>query len=132
MAKHKIAGIDKDEYNISATEYSKSVIFTWLATGFIYSIITGTLISLSTLLIFMPGIFIISFASIPFFILKIKKHKSITAMNDRDGALMILGKEKPNPLKDVPTLIFYTITSILGFVFPVIAAIVFIRVMHQL
>ncbi len=130
--KKKVAGVDADEYNMSATSYSKSVIFWWLTAGLIYSIITGTFVSLSTVLLFLPGIFVISFASIPFFLLKLRKIKSIHAMNDRDGALMMLGQEKPGALHDVPKLVFFTITSAAGFLFPIVAAIVFIRIMHQL
>lgn len=128
----QVAGLDQEVYDKSAAEYSKGVIFTWLVAGVIYSLIAGTFISLSTVLLFLPGIFVISFASIPFFLLKVKKHKSIQSMNERDGAMLMLTGERTSPVKDVPKLIFYTVTSIIGFLFPIIAAIVFIRVMNQL
>lgn len=128
----QIAGLDQEEYDQSASEYSKGVIFTWLAAGVIYSIISGTTFELSTALLFLPGIFVISFASIPFFLLKVKKHKAINFMNERDTIFIMATGEKEKSIKDVPKLIFFTITSIVGFLFPVIAAIVFIRVMNQL
>lgn len=140
MAKNKtnnkddgqVAGLDQETYDKSASEYSKGVIFTWLVAGVIYSLIAGTFMSWSTVLLFMPGIFVISFASIPFFLLKVKKFKTITAMNERDGAMLMLTGKRSNQLKDTPTLLFYTITSVVGFLFPIVAAIVFIRVMNGL
>lgn len=128
----QIAGLDQATYDKSASEYSKGVIFAWLVTGVIYSAIAGTLMSWSTVLLFLPGIFVISFASIPFFLLKVKKFKTITAMNERDGVAMLMTGRRNNALKDVPTLLFFTITSVLGFLFPIVAAIVFVRVMNGL
>lgn len=128
----QVAGLDQDTYDKSASEYSKGVIFTWLVAGVIYSLIAGTFVSWSTVLLFIPGIFVISFASIPFFLLKVKKFKTITAMNERDGAMLLMTGKRSKQLKDVPTLIFFTLTSVVGFLFPIVAAIVFIRVMNGL
>lgn len=128
----KIAGLDQEVYHQSASEYSKGVIFTWLATGVVYSIVSGTFFELSTILLFLPGVFVISFASIPFFFLRVKKNKAINFMNERDTIFIMATGEKEKSSKDVPKLIFFTITSIVDFLFPAIAAIVFIRVMNQL
>lgn len=128
----QIAGLDQEVYDQSASDYSKGVIFTWLVAGVIYSVISGTFFELSTVLLFLPGIFIISFASIPFFLLKVKKYKAINLMNERDTIFIMATGEKEKSAKDVPKLIFFTITSIIGFLFPAIAAIIFIRIMNQL
>lgn len=128
----KVMGLAPGEYDKSAGEYSKGVIFSWLIAGVIYSIIVGKLVSLSTFLLFMPGIFVISIASMPFFYLKVRKHKSINAMNENEGVMLFATGKRPNAVKSVPTLLFFTITSIVGFLFPIVTAIIFVRIMNHL
>jgi CheY-like chemotaxis protein len=128
----EVMGLAPGEYDKSAGEYSKGVIFSWLVAGVIYSIIVGKLISLSTFLLFMPGIFVISIATIPFFYLKVRKHKSINAMNENESVMLFATGKRPSAAKSVPTLLFFTVTSIVGFLLPIVAAITFVRIMNHL
>src|SRR5688572_29076118 len=48
-----------------ATRESKSKIMLWLLAGWIYNLVEGVLFSLSSLLLFVPRIFIASLAAIP-------------------------------------------------------------------
>lgn len=57
----------KDEYNNLATSHSKANIFGWIIGGVVYSYFYGSLVSLTTGLLILPGIFIASLASIPTF-----------------------------------------------------------------
>ena len=59
----------------------------------------------------------------PLFYLKVKKIKAIQAMNDRDGIAVLTGGKKTNPIKDVPQLMFYTLSSVLDFLFPIVTAV---------
>jgi len=116
----QIAGISKSDYNQSAKEYSKNQIMLWLVAGVVYSIYAGSLISVTTILLFLPGIFIISLASIPFFLLRIKKVKTIQSMSGT------------NTSSQIPTLIFFTITSIIGFLFPIASSVLFVYLLNGL
>jgi len=66
--------MDKN-YQIQASGFSKNSIFVGIAAGIIFNIITKNLFSLSSLLLILPGIFIISFLSMPAFLLKLKLRK---------------------------------------------------------
>ena len=57
------------EYDAAASQYSRNAIFLWCASGVVYIWLSNDhrLLSLVTLLLFLPGIFLASFASIPFF-----------------------------------------------------------------
>lgn len=116
----QIAGLDEATYNESGSSYSKSQITWWLITGIIYSIYTGSLISFTTILLFFPGIFIISLTSIPFFLLRIKKVKTIQSMGST------------NSISQIPILLFFTITSIVGFLFPIVSSILFVHLVGEL
>lgn len=74
-------GLDEAKYNQMASSYSKANIFLWLISGIIYNIYQSNLVSFSTLLLIIPGIFIISFASIPTFWVEVKKHQIIPITN---------------------------------------------------
>src|SRR5680860_652693 len=75
--KNTISGVDKAKYSQMASSHSKANIFLWLISGIIYNIYQSNLVSLSTIFLIIPGIFIISFASIPTFWVEIKKHQII-------------------------------------------------------
>lgn len=107
--KDKIAGLDQETYDHFASEYSKGAIFAWLAAGIIYSIVIGEVFSLPTLLLIFPGVFVISIASIPFFLLKTKRFESAGATRAQ-----------------------FVITRILDVTFPIVAAIIFVRIAHGL
>lgn len=77
-----IWGLDKARYNQKASSHSKANIFLWLISGFAYNIYQSNLVSFSTLLLIIPGIFIISFASIPTFWVEVKKHQIVPKTNN--------------------------------------------------
>ncbi len=80
--KNTIWGLDKTKYNQTASSHSKSNIFLWLISGVIYNIYHSNLVSFSTLLLIIPGIFIISFASILTFWVEVKKHQIVPKTNN--------------------------------------------------
>lgn len=92
---------------------------------------TGNLVSLSSILLVFPGIFIISIAAIPLFYLKVKKVQAIQGMNERDSLLLFTGGKRRKPIKDVPQLVFYTLASILDFLFPIATAILAMRLLNN-
>jgi len=77
-----------ENYQIQASKFSKDSIFYVVLAGLIFNIITKNLFTLSSLLLILPGIFIISFASMPAFLLEIKLRK----ISPASGKLsMVLG-----------------------------------------
>lgn len=125
----QIAGLNESDYNQSASAYSKSQITWWLIAGVVYSIYQGSVFSVTTILLFLPGIFIISLASIPFFLLRIKKIKAIEALDSKASSeRMATGKS--NNAAQVPVLIFYTFTSLVGLIFPIISAVAFVYILN--
>lgn len=109
-----IWGLDKEKYNQMASSYSKTNIFLWLISGIIYNIYQSNLISLSTLLLILPGIFIISFASIPTFWVEIKKHQIIPAT------------------ENIFILIFFTAWYLIDSVYPILLSIGFILLIEYI
>lgn len=122
----KILGLSEGEYSAQALKYSKGIIILWLVTGLVYNLMTGNLVSLSSVLLVLPGTLIVSLASIPFFLLSIKKDKTIRAMEERERTLRLIGK-RPERKKDVPAMLLFTLVTIAELTFPIIAAIVFLR-----
>jgi len=110
----KIMGIDKKQYNQMASSHSKANIFLWIISGLIYNTFSKNLISFSTLLLIIPGIFIISFASMLTFFVEIKKHQII-----------------PNT-KNVFILSLFTIWYFIDLVFPIALSISYILLINYL
>lgn len=73
-----ILGLSKEEYKHKSTQHSKGAILIWLVAGLIYNIYQGQILSLSSLLLFFPGIFIASFASIVTFYGNVKKEQILS------------------------------------------------------
>lgn len=103
-----IWGLDKEKYNQMASSHSKANIFLWLIAGIVYNIYQSNLISISTLLVVIPGIFIISFASIPTFWIEVKKHQIVPAT------------------KNILVLILFTIWYLVNLIYPVLLSIGYI------
>ncbi len=120
---NQVLGMSHQEYDQSASAYSKGVITFWLIAGLAFNLLTGNFISLSSALLVFPGIFVISIASMPLFYLKVKKVRAIQAMNERDNILILGSGKRAKPIKDVPQLMFYTLTSALDFLFPIATAV---------
>lgn len=61
-------------YDKQASEHSKNAIFVWIVIGIIWAFIDKNINMLSVLgfLLFIPGIFIASFASMPLFLIRNK------------------------------------------------------------
>jgi hypothetical protein len=78
----KIMGLDKARYDQKAASHSKANIFLWLIAGIVCNLYHSNLFSLSTLLFIMPGMFVISFASILTFFVNTKKHQTVPGTNN--------------------------------------------------
>jgi len=109
-----IWGIDKKKYNQMASSHSKANIFLWLIAGIVYNIYQSNLISISTLLVIIPGIFIISFASIPTFWVEVKKRQIVPAT------------------KNIFVLILFTIWSLVDLIYPVLLSIGYILLVEYI
>jgi len=109
-----IWGIDKAKYNQMASSHSKANIFLWLISGIVYNIYQSNLVSLSTIFLIIPGIFIISYASIPTFWVEVKKHQIVPNTNN------------------VFVLILFTIWYLIDLVYPVILSIGYILLIEYI
>lgn len=108
----KIWGLDKNVYNQLASRHSKADIFFWLLGGLIYNYFNHNLVSISSALLILPGIFIASFAGIPAFWVNVKKLQII-----------------PNT-KNIFVLIGFSIWYLIDFVYPILLSIVFIKIVN--
>lgn len=99
-----------------ATDESKNAIFLWLLAGWIYNFVEGHVFSLSSGLLFMPGIFLASLAAIPGALLNATKLRRVTEMKYGRG--------------NVFELFGWTIWSVVGFVYVPILAILFARLIN--
>lgn len=105
----KMWGLAPEEYNRLASSHSKADIFLWLAGGLIYNFFHGNLISLSSALVILPGIFIASFASIPTFWVNVKKMQILPKTNN------------------IFVLAGFTIWYVIDLIFPILLSILFIK-----
>jgi hypothetical protein len=63
----KVLGVTQEKYNTMAHSHSKAAITLWLLGGFGFIFYQGSIVSLATILLLLPGIFIISiFSALPF------------------------------------------------------------------
>lgn len=65
-------------WNAFATDESANAIILWLLAGSIYNFVAGHLLSISSLLLFVPGIFLASLAAIPGALLNAIKVQRLT------------------------------------------------------
>lgn len=110
----QIWGFNKDTYNKLASRHSKSDIFLWLVGGLVYNFFQGDLLSISSGLLIIPGIFIASFAGIPAFWVNIKKIQILPKTNN---ILVLLG---------------FTVWYIIDIAYPVLLSVLFIKVVNFL
>lgn len=108
----QIWGLDKDTYNKLASKHSKSDISLWLIGGFAYNFFQGDLISISSALLVIPGIFIASFAGIPAFWVHIKKTQILPKTNN---VFVLLG---------------FTVWYLVDLAYPVLLSILFVDVIN--
>lgn len=107
-------GLNEAKYNQMASSHSKVNIFLWLTAGIIYNVYQSNIVSLSTLLLIIPGIFIISLASIPTFWVEVKKHQIVPAT------------------KNIFILILSTIWYLVDLVYPVLLGIGYILLIEYI
>lgn len=75
-----IFGMSEREYNYQASLTCKLVIAVWLITGGVYALITGRLLSLPTLALFLPGIFVAALAALVSFAVYCKSVQAVDAL----------------------------------------------------
>jgi len=109
-----IMGMEKQEYNRKASAHTKANIFLWFIAGIIFNVYKGNLFSISTLLLIIPGIFIISFASIISFFVDVKKHQIVPGTNN------------------VFILLLFTLWHLIDIVYPIVLSIGYIMLMEYL
>jgi len=68
-------GLDDAIYRQRATAAAKAAVFLWLLGGFIYNAYHGHLISLSSALLFFPGIFVAGLLALPVFLVDLYKER---------------------------------------------------------
>lgn len=107
-------GLPKDSYNKMVHSHSKANIFLWIIGGVVYSLINNSLFSLATILLFIPGIFILSFASIPTFWIDLKKKQMVSKTNN------------------ILVLVVFTVWAVIDLVYPIILSILFIKVVNYI
>jgi hypothetical protein len=92
VSRRSILGLSPGEYDAAASQYSKNAIFLWCASGLIYIWLSSDhqLLSLVTVLLFLPGIFVASFASIPFFFVSTKLKARVALVQARPAARAVL------------------------------------------
>jgi hypothetical protein len=127
-----IFGLDQQEYSRSAKEYAGGAITLWIVAGLAYNLLHGRLISLQSGLLILPGVFIVSFASIPFFYLSVKKRKVLHAQELNEGAMLMLSGKRSTTLRQMPTLLLFTITTIAEWFFPIVSAVAAMYVLRTL
>lgn len=106
-------GLSQLEYNRLASEHSRANIVLWIIAGIIYNIVQHNLFSLSTLLLIIPGIFVISFASMPTFWVEIKKRKIIPET------------------KSIIVLTLFTVWYVVDLIYPIALAIGYIKLIER-
>ncbi|HMN15408.1 MAG TPA: hypothetical protein PKD55_24085 [Bellilinea sp.] len=104
---NSVLGLSPEEYDAAASQYSKNAIFLWCASSIAYIFLSDELrlLSLITLFTFLPGIFIASFASIPFFFAstKLKAKVAKLPLYPRSRAISVLASA---------TLLFVIFTAV--------------------
>ena len=102
-----------------ATRESKSKIMLRLLASWIYNLVEGVLFSLSSLLLFVPGIFIASLAAIPAALINGLKIRRLSEMKERT--------RQPSVLK----LAGWSVWSFIDFIYVPILAILFVRLVNS-
>jgi hypothetical protein len=113
-SERKMLGMTQEEYNKESSAHIKANILMWLIGGIIFSIYSNKLISFPTLLLFIPGIFIISLASIPTFYVEIKKRQILAKTNN------------------LFVLLFFTVWYLIDLAYPIILSIIYISLINYL
>ena len=109
-----IWGLNKAKYDQMASSHSRANIILWLVSGIIYNVYQLNLFSISTLLLVLPGVFIISYASIPTFWVEVKKHQIIP------------------DTKNVFVLVLFTVWYFVNIAYPVLLSIGYIWIIQNI
>lgn len=107
-------GMSQEQYNKESSAHSKANIFLWLMGGIIFCIFTNRLISFPALFLFIPGIFIISFASIPTFYIEIKKRQIVSKTSN------------------VFLLLIFSIWYLIDLAYPIVLSIIYVLLLEYI
>lgn len=110
----KMWGREEREYEKLASSHSKANIILWLIGGIIYNIYHSNFVSISSALLVLPGIFLISFASIPTFWMNLKKDQIVRNTNN------------------YAVLALFTIWVLIDLIYPVFLSVGFILLVEQI
>ena len=99
-----------------ATSESKNAMFRWLLAGWMYNWWVGHWLSLSSLLLFIPGIFLASLAAIPGALVTAMKIRRVTEMKYGQG--------------NVFELLGWTVWTVVNLAYVPILAILFARLIN--
>lgn len=110
-----LTGLSKEEYNRRASEHAKNDIFLWLLGGWVYNLFQGQIFSWSSVLLFLPGMVLITAVAIPTFFIELKKERSILATgNDASAKTWLL-------------LAGWTVWYVVNLAYPVVLAILYVK-----
>ena len=111
----RLMGMDEAGYNKMASQHSKTNIFLWAIAGIIYNLITGNILSISTIVLFLHGIFVISFLSIATFFVNTRKISILSSI-----------RGKPSTINFI-ILFTFTLWYVIDLAFPVVLSILTIK-----
>ena len=101
-------GVSREEYDKRASAHSRASIILWVLGGLGYNLWVGHLVSWSSVLLILPGIFVASFASMPTLWVEIKKQKII---QDTNNVLVLLA---------------FTVWALIDLLYPIVLGILFV------
>jgi len=106
--------LGSEEYNDRAASYSKLVITLWIITLIITNSIFGKLFSWSSLVMLFPGIFVVSISSAILFYVYFIIFKQLSSSEFRTFAKS----------KQILLLVSLSLSNVVNFCYPIIAAII--------
>ena len=107
-------------WNRFATEQSKYAIFVWLIAGGIHQAYVGRFFSWPTALLFLPGIFVVSFAAVPVSFINLARLRYLEDVRS--------GRRSGNAI----ALLFWTVWALFDLAFPALFAILMLRLIQGL
>ena len=117
-----VVGLDHEFAEALAEVHSKRNMSRWIVGGLIYILLTGTLLSLPSILLFLPGIFIASIAAIPTYMVDLIKNRRVVAVREQ-GQMGLSGFLEMS---------CWTIWRVVEFGYPICLAIGFVELVRSL
>lgn len=110
-----IMGLDPQVYDNRASQHSKADIFLWLIGGYLFIFFSESSYSVATMiLLFMPGVFVASFASMLTFYVEVKKGEILPKT---DNFFILL---------------FFTLWAVIDFLYPVLLSICYVFLVENI